>query len=244
MLSLATHERHFRILRESSQRAFDVRGACRLCGQDGHSSSYCDARTRELVLVSKTPAPEVQFLFLDIALLRLHLERELHVPDLPFQLDPEKAFDDWIILLFLVGNDFLPHLPSLDISDGAIDILVDIWKQELPSLGGYMSDDGVVQIQRLLIVLQKLGGMERQIFIDRKKSTRTDILHDRNTESILIPRFTEERNRRKNEKNHQRRNRKLLAAQSIDAINITPALQDTRVDVVPQSSHHCNDSVQ
>jgi 5'-3' exonuclease len=34
-------------------------------------------------------------------------------------------------MTFLVGNDFLPHLPSLDISEGAFDRLFAVYKEQL-----------------------------------------------------------------------------------------------------------------
>ena len=35
---------------------------------------------------------------------------------LPFPYDLERIIDDWILMGFLVGNDFIPHLPNLHIN--------------------------------------------------------------------------------------------------------------------------------
>ena len=39
-----------------------------------------------------------------------------------FDYDFECLLDDWILLGFLVGNDFLPHLPSFHINEVAAEV--------------------------------------------------------------------------------------------------------------------------
>jgi 5'-3' exonuclease len=42
---------------------------------------------------------------------------------------PQRIIDDWIFLGFLVGNDFLPHSATLDIAEGGLNTLYDIYKE-------------------------------------------------------------------------------------------------------------------
>lgn len=43
--------------------------------------------------------------------------------------------DDWVLLLYLVGNDFIPHLPNLHIDKGGLPMLFTAYKQMLASPG-------------------------------------------------------------------------------------------------------------
>ena len=46
----------------------------------------------------------------------------------------ENIIDDWVLMGFLVGNDFIPHLPNMHINKGALPELYDTYKAVLPKL--------------------------------------------------------------------------------------------------------------
>jgi 5'-3' exoribonuclease 2 len=58
--------------------------------------------------------------------------------------DLERVVDDFVFMTFLVGNDFLPHMPTLDIGDGAFDLLFNIYKEQRDSWGynQYLTERG------------------------------------------------------------------------------------------------------
>jgi 5'-3' exoribonuclease 2 len=167
MLALATHEPYFRVLREDVFANDTSPSACRMCGQEGHYAAQCTGTKADIV--KKPPAEKKPFIFLDVAILREYLEVELDVPNSSFPFSLEQAIDDWVLLIFFVGNDFLPHLPSLEIREGAIDTLLKIWKQELPRMGGYMTNHGILEMSRAQIILEGLARREDEIFRRRRE---------------------------------------------------------------------------
>lgn len=112
--------------------------ACELCGQYGHEMKTCRGlANKEAGADQADPLKkEKNFIFIRLPVLREYLERELQMPDLPFEYDFERAIDDWVFMCFFVGNDFLPHLPSLEIREGAIDRLIKLYKNMVYDVKG------------------------------------------------------------------------------------------------------------
>lgn len=153
-LSLATHEPHFRVLRE------DVFANDQLQRQlSTRDRLHMDEATKEKLKNRKQP-----FIWLHINVLREYLQVELNVPRLPFKYDFERAIDDWVFMCFFAGNDFLPHLPSLDVRDSSLDTLVGIWKGLLPGLKHYITCDGILNLDRVEKLLAELAKREDGIF--------------------------------------------------------------------------------
>ncbi len=50
--------------------------------------------------------------------------------------DLESIIDDWVLLGYLVGNDFIPHLPNIHIHSECLPLLWRTYMQVLPTLDG------------------------------------------------------------------------------------------------------------
>lgn len=190
MLGLATHEAHFTVLREDVFFQDSKNRGCRICGQEGHYAAECTGKPKEKsgeFDEKGTARPQKPFIWLHVDILREYLEAELYVPGLSFPFDLERAIDDWVFMCFFVGNDFLPHLPSLDIREGAIDTLISIWKTCMGRMGGYVTCDGSVNLARAQIILEALGEKEDAIFQRR---------HQRSPPFIYHPYLTQHRRRK------------------------------------------------
>ncbi|KAF5894170.1 5'-3' exoribonuclease 2, partial [Clarias magur] len=172
MLGLATHEPNFTIIREEFKP--NKPRPCALCGQIGHDIKECQGVAREKKgehdeFSDTVPVSEQEFIFIRLSVLREYLERELTMASLPFPFNFERSVDDWVFMCFFVGNDFLPHLPSLEIREGAIDRLVGIYKDVVHKTGGYLTENGYVNLERVELIMQAVGVAEDNIFKKRKE---------------------------------------------------------------------------
>ncbi|KAI1728374.1 5'-3' exoribonuclease 2 like protein [Ditylenchus destructor] len=168
MLGLATHEPNFNILREEF--VPNQPRACELCGQYGHELQNCKGLARDEAGPDQVDPlkKEKNFIFIRLSVLREYLERELTMPNLPFEYDFERAVDDWVFMCFFVGNDFLPHLPSLEIRENAIDRLIKLYKDMVYQCKGWLTEDGDVYMDRVEMMMIELGKVEDEIFKTRQ----------------------------------------------------------------------------
>ena len=141
-----------------------------MLGLLSHEPHFC--LLREEVVFGPTPAGKPKeleaqnFFLMHLSLLREYLELEFQAlrATLPFEYDLERIIDDFILMAFFVGNDFLPNLPNLHINEGALALMYKVYKETLPACGGYINDNGVINKERLCKMLEPLEKFEREYF--------------------------------------------------------------------------------
>ncbi|KAJ3023129.1 UNVERIFIED_CONTAM: hypothetical protein HDU68_008771 [Siphonaria sp. JEL0065] len=155
MLGLLSHEPHFALLREEV--TFGGRG-----------------QNNKKTLATSNPDSQ-NFFLMHLSIFREYLDLEFQsMKDslVGFEYSPERVIDDFILLSFFVGNDFLPHLPGLHINEGALATFFKIYKEKLPGMGGYINEDGEINLPRLEILLLGIGQMENEVFLIERGDSR------------------------------------------------------------------------
>ena len=108
------------------------------------------------------------FYLMHLCIVREYLElefQELKEPSiLDFGFDMERVIDDFILMAFFVGNDFLPNLPNLHINEGALALMFKVYKSVIPKAGGYINELGVINMKRLKLLLEELSHVEYRFF--------------------------------------------------------------------------------
>ncbi|KYO33908.1 5'-3' exoribonuclease 1 isoform X1 [Alligator mississippiensis] len=149
MLGLTSHEAHFSLLREEVR--FGGKKSQRACAPE-----------------------ETTFHLLHLSLMREYIDYEFSpVKDkISFEFNIERIIDDWILMGFLVGNDFIPHLPHLHINHDALPLLYRTYMAILPELDGYINENGHLNLKRFQKYLTKLSDFDREhfseVFVDLK----------------------------------------------------------------------------
>jgi 5'-3' exoribonuclease 2 len=176
MLGLATHEPHFWILREevtvgdqkpqsSKEQAAATIAKLLVSGEKGDGGGGGGGGVP--VLDGRFAKP---FQFVQLSVLREYLEVEFRPVDYTVAggFDLERVVDDFVLMCFFVGNDFLPHLPSLDIHEGALDTIFYLYKTFFPELGGYLSENLNINMRGLKFMMREIGLLEDEVLRSRR----------------------------------------------------------------------------
>ncbi|XP_032684890.1 5'-3' exoribonuclease 1 isoform X3 [Odontomachus brunneus] len=109
---------------------------------------------------------ETKFCLLHLSLLREYIDHEFSLvkDKISFPYDLEKIIDDWVLMGFLVGNDFIPHLPNLHIANGALTILYHAYIEILPTFEGYINEAGTLNLNRFEKFMERLSRLDLKQF--------------------------------------------------------------------------------
>lgn len=147
-LSLVLHEPHTALLREEV-----VFGGLRQ--QKGGREQF---------------AKSSNFQLLHISLLREYFSVEF---SFTFDVDIERCIDDFVLLCFMIGNDFIPHIPSMDIGESGLDTLIVFYKQYFARSQAHLTDGkGNIDFAMLAPLFSELGKLEDDVFAQRKRKER------------------------------------------------------------------------
>ncbi|KAJ1987342.1 5'-3' exoribonuclease 2 [Dimargaris cristalligena] len=187
MLALATHEPHFTILREKTMNKWQ---ASKQPPNDGE-----DAADETGLVKSRREATDAGFCLLKIDVLREYLNIELSCSKIPLpKFELESAIDDWIFLCFFVGNDFLPHLPGLDIQQGTLEDLVDIWQDIFARRGTFMTRGSQVNLEFVQEILNHIASTEQAVLVrmyqEAKKKLQRSLRDDDREKATRIAKVT------------------------------------------------------
>lgn len=141
MLSLSVHSPHFALLREEV--VFGRR-----------NSSQPNTLENQ------------NFYLLHISLLREYMALEFDeiADEVQFEYNFERVLDDFILIMFVLGNDFLPNLPDLHLNKGAFPVILQTFKEALLHLDGYINDRGQINLKRLKVWVEYLAQFELMNF--------------------------------------------------------------------------------
>lgn len=186
LLGLATREQYVIIMRN----AFLPRNArfCDLCQQQGHSFKTCQGISKENLDRSKdSPSHPIKtkYSFVHLSMLSNAMFHFLWSNNQSgFEWDYYRFLDDWVFICLMMGNDFLPNIPSFVIRENAIDDIMQIYTYLVPQLNAYLTDDGKLNTEFFKILLTKSGEMENEKFQNRHR------IHEawlKNNQSMKMP---------------------------------------------------------
>lgn len=152
MLGLVSNERHFTLLREK------LVGNGKSMGKNFKAGS----------MPKNGPASD-EFHLLEVSLLRDMLFLEFKPKEkFSYKYILERVVNDFAFMCMLIGNDFLPSLPHLDIASGGLNLLVRSYKEIQKDLKGYLTSGSRMHLGRVEIFLEKLSSEAEGVFFYKK----------------------------------------------------------------------------
>jgi len=134
--------------------------------------------------------PSNEYFCINIGSFREELVDKLTWEHESIPFNEEVAITDFVFICFMVGNDFLPHLPCISIIDGGIEVLLELYRVVGSNYGHLTCEHNnkvVFNKKSLKVYLQNIGMFEKDIFeykLSKKESWFPEKLLSDNSSQI------------------------------------------------------------
>lgn len=125
---------------------------------------------------------ETEYLCVDVGAIRHDLVKELKWKEEKYNFDDINSINDFIFMCFMVGNDFLPHIPSIEIIEQGIELMIEVYKETCTYYGHLtktVNNEVKFQKKPLEVFLGTIGQHEKSNFeakLDNRNLFFTDEL--------------------------------------------------------------------
>lgn len=157
-LGLSLHRNKILIMRDYySYNKGQNKKNCSKCGKSGHSNDECGVFTN------------YNFIYVDMYELKARLVREFRRCT-TYEFNAERMINDWIFLCFLLGNDFVPSLPCLEIRFHSIETLTEILMKNFSETRTYITSGKCIDYRTLKNFYCIMAGKEDGLYYRKSQS--------------------------------------------------------------------------
>ena len=112
---------------------------------------------------------EYEYYYIDLKSIRENLVNALLCEQ---SLNEDKIYiNDFIAMIFLTGNDFLPHLPTIEILEGGIDQLFDSYRKVVKAYGPITSEINTLELKSLQHFIGTLSLRQEECLREKRSKT-------------------------------------------------------------------------
>jgi 5'-3' exoribonuclease 1 len=114
-----------------------------------------------------------KYFVIDTAAAAMQLSEIMRWESKTHRYDEENAIDDFIFLCFMAGNDFLPHIPSIEILESGIEIILSAYR-DVGTLYGHIilntKDNTTFNKQPLKVLFEIISQYEKPVLEKKVKN--------------------------------------------------------------------------
>ena len=81
----------------------------------------------------------------------------------------DRVIKDFIFFCFMLGNDFLPNIPCVDLSHKGLDLLFDVYSRTIQS-HGLIINNSVINKDAFVFMLKEISNLEHSVLVNKYKS--------------------------------------------------------------------------